>query len=476
MRLLHHSFFLPALVLVLANFTSLAFVEWKSLSRHLTKDHSLTRKSFLTTRIQLGPKSSSAEKQNFRRKNHRRNRTPKNDKGTMSKSKAIMIVYSLRSPYKINNWLKEISQKNQSKTNPFYGWNTRDQIEFIKVLKETKAYEGIMVFLDLGKQNVKVFTTATFAMALSKTHRGLGIQIFDKMEKSGIEATSLSAIALLGSIDGPSAVSEIMKRLEKSGVSMSTEAYNSAIFAIGRTPTGTKLDDKDWQFALNLLQKMRSQRIKPTSKTYHALLQILGRRGKVGIAMSLIQQWKTQNPVSVQGGDHVWASAINVCAQATDYIGAIKLIKDMQEMGCTPKLRHCSALLKALASAGQDELALASLQMMIGETVENGPAEGSENTVFHLPKIEPDLIALNTVMKACAKANNVNAVKLMFQRIKSDEFPLISPDLITYHCILKVCSSSDTAKDILKEVRYITTHVEFCSVFFLFYFETHVLY
>ena len=81
----------------------------------------------------------------------------------------MMTLNSLHSSTEIDLWLREISEKSKvSNDLPFQTWNTRDQVEFVKILQERKAYGGIISFLYLGKQNVKVFTTAAFAMSLSK--------------------------------------------------------------------------------------------------------------------------------------------------------------------------------------------------------------------------------------------------------------------------------------------------------------------
>lgn len=450
-----HRFFLPALLLFWINFYSFAFLEWKYVTRAPLRNLDAESKRFLVGRIKSSSSDQQHQTSNCRNNNHRIEKEIES-KASMSKSKAMMTLNSLHSSNEIDLWLRKISEKSKvSNDLPFQNWNTRDQVEFVKILQERKAYEGIISFLYLGKQNVKVFTTAAFAMSLSKSHRRKANDILDIMLNRGIKPTSLTVIAILGGVDGPSAVFEVMKRMESSGVQMNDEAYNSAIFAVGRTPTGSRPDDKDWQMGLSLLQKMKAQRIKPTSKTYFALLQVLGRTGKVSIAMSLIQQWKSQNTDLTQNSDQVWASAINVCAQAADHHGAIKLVKDMQEMGCVPKLRHCSALLKAFSRAGEDKLALVSLQMMLGEKTED-----KNGAIFSLPKVEPDLIALNTVIKACSKANNIDGVTSIFDRIKAGEFvdpksnKIICPDHITYHCVLGVCSSPKVAKNIVKEMRF----------------------
>jgi pentatricopeptide repeat protein len=127
----------------------------------------------------------------------------------------------------------------------------------------------------------------------------------------------------------------------------------------------------------------------------------------------------------------------------------------MQAAGYAPTLRHCSALLKAFARAGRDDLALATLQMMLGDR-DFGELEKLN---FSLPCTSPDLIALNTVIKSCAKGNNLDGVMSIFERMQAGEFQdpesslVISPDQITFHSMLQACRDPKTARDIVKEVR-----------------------
>ena len=91
--------------------------------------------------------------------------------------------------------------------------------------------------------------------------------------------------------------------------------------------------------------------------------------------------------------------------------------------------------------------------------------EDSIDPPFHLPQIPPDLIALNTVIAACAKAKNYEAAKSIYDRMKSGEFrdphnnnnhhKLIFPDLITHHHLLVSCHNPTDAVQIVKEVRFI---------------------
>lgn len=448
---------MPALLLTLANFCSFALVEWEFFSRRHISGNGSTRAKPLFQKRDDSPGEQYARRPKPKlpgsgSSNPNENRASPS-KETMSKIKAIKTFERLQTPKKINMWLRDMRPKNHPSTGPFNGWSIRDQVSFVKLLQQRNAFDAIMSFLDLGKPDVKVYTTATFAVALSGHHRKKALAILKKMDGRNVEPTALTIIALLGALDGPSSVSKMMNEMEDRGVAMNTEVFNSAIYAIRRFPRSSNPDDMDWQVALNLFQKMRSKRIQPSSKTYHALLQVLSRTGKASLAMSLLQQWKSTTS-TLATDDHVWGAAINVCAQAADYDKAIHLVMEMQEAGCTPTLRHCSALLKAFSRAGRDDFALATLQMMLGDTDCGDLAK----TNLSLPFTSPDLIALNTVIKACSEARNLDGVMSIFERMQAGEFRdpetcrVISPDRITFHSMLQACRDPTTAREIVKEV------------------------
>lgn len=365
----------------------------------------------------------------------------------------IQDVRRIKHESNINDWMQ---QAVRTVDRPFCKWSVKSQIDFVKVLQDFQAYESIMLFLcHLGKPSVKVCTTAMFSMALSVGHRHLAAEILDLMDEQEVQPTTLTFIALLGSIDGAKATSQIMKRIENyKDVQLSAEVYNSAIFACKRkaAPNDTS---NDWQTALNLLQTMRRKRIQPTVKTYHATLQVLAGTGQVQMAKSIMQQ--LLSTPNIKPDDRVWAAAMNVCADALDYKGAIDFINQMQATGHRPNLMHASILLKAFALSGQDDMSLCALEMMT--RLDNNTTNGDNALAFYLPRISPDLIALNTIISACAKAGNIQGALAVVDRMKDGEFQdpitgkIISPDRISYHNILSSCKNPETAMLVVKEVR-----------------------
>jgi pentatricopeptide repeat protein len=404
-------------------------------------------------------------------------------------TEACSIVRNINSAKQINAWMEGlVNEKLNYKTSNIPGqvvlvldgWTTGDQNDFVRLLKDCKAFDAMLSFIThFASQDVYVYTTGIFAMGMSVHHRHLAMVLLNQMEQRGIQPTAVTCTAVLGSIDGPDAVLKVMNRFKaysKAGVEWNVDMFDSAIYACGREKRQPKrgrdhrqknnnninprLRDRSWQTAMRLFHQMRQYRLAPTTNTYVALLRALAPTGQVKIALSLLDG--LQHTPNLKLDDRVWGAAINICAQASDYKASIRVIQQMQQLGVRPSLRHCTALLKALTRSGQDHLALIVLEMMLGN-VEHSSITFASSTKgdrfsLSLPPTAPDLIALNTVLSACSKAGNFKGTKDLFDRIKEGAFidpqsgHSIAPDRISYHCVLAACRDPNVARDIVKEV------------------------
>jgi pentatricopeptide repeat protein len=398
-------------------------------------------------------------------------RHPASSQNQLTKDQIWSSVEQSASGKEINSWMQKLASNTLTKneSSPFQSWSMKDQNELIRLLKERGAYQGIVVFMEhFGEQNVYLYTTSIFALALSPSHRKEAESILDLMDDRRIQPTSLTFVALIGSVDGPAATTEMMKRIDKyKKVKLNSEVFHSAIYACCRIPAGATSPERDWQTAISFFQQMRRKRIAPTTKTYAALMQVLSRTGQIKITLSLLRE--LQATPGLQADDRVWGAAINVCAQVGDYQEAIALINEMNRSGFRANLRHCSTFLKALAKSGQEKLALQALEMMLGRNDTAIMSDKEERLGFYLPPTPLDLVAVNTVMAACSKAGNFNSTKLLFERLKAGDFrdaatdKPISPDRISYHTVLSSCKSPKLARELVKEVRAdITTCVDTC--------------
>eukprot|EP00532_Pseudo-nitzschia_australis_P005643 CAMPEP_0168175196 /NCGR_PEP_ID=MMETSP0139_2-20121125/6976_1 /TAXON_ID=44445 /ORGANISM="Pseudo-nitzschia australis, Strain 10249 10 AB" /LENGTH=1193 /DNA_ID=CAMNT_0008093533 /DNA_START=314 /DNA_END=3892 /DNA_ORIENTATION=+ len=359
---------------------------------------------------------------------------------------------------------------------------------------------------------VKVYTTALFAISSSNDlnqqdrnrpmdTKALVLEILDRMHRNRVPATTLTYVAIFKNLQGrPADVAQMIGFLEKRERNLpdtggtrnnrtlwDAEVYNAAIYAcrrqihrfrrtsrtIGdenvRTNTVSNPDsNKGWQTAVSLMQQMQRKGISPTSKTFLAVLEVLSQQhGKVPVMKSIIQQWKNSKAAGACDNDEedrIWATALNACAVVGDYCQALKFIEEMMSGTCTPNLRHCTALLKAIAggkSCSQNQLAMTALDAMMGnETAVLEVQDGNSNKQYRvlLPRTDLDLVALNTILSIVVKAGSFGDAQVLLNRIKRGEFSddsgnILSPDRITYHNLLAGSSDPETAKRIVKEMR-----------------------
>ncbi|KAG7362725.1 PPR: pentatricopeptide repeat domain containing protein [Nitzschia inconspicua] len=379
----------------------------------------------------------------------------------------------------LSNYLNESSQ--------WVSWAVRDQIEFIKYLGTRRASQSILPFVDALASHgrcrslalVKMYTSALFAISHCtppyEDATDIAWGIMDRMIEKEIKPTSLTLVGLLRNIrGGPATVSDALQKVEAKfpSVAWDADVYHAAIHACRHRQLqkgGVDFDsidnyknDKSWQMALHLMQNMqRKHRIQPTSSTYLAVLQVMADSGKIPMIRSVIRQWRNSKAGADEhtSDDRIWATAMIACARIGDFRQATEFLQEME----SPNLRHCTSLLLAFANAGEDQLAVEALNLMIGSKEGSMQVPGCTKPLS-LPLIDPDLVALNTVISASAKGGNYSAARDLFDRIRNGQFPCpgqkdsmstesLSPDRISYHNLLVSCCNPMDAKEIVKDMR-----------------------
>ena len=373
---------------------------------------------------------------------------------TKAFQEARRLLIDTRTLHEIADWMKHIVQQNV----PFE-LDPKEGPEFIKELAKRNAFDTVLIFLrQLSDRSVFVYTSAISVLANSKTMRHEAMELLDEMNDNGVQPNTYTFTALFNSVDGAQASTKLLERIRKDypQVMIRVEVYNAAIHACSRG------DRQDWNTALNFFFQMKSHGIKPNQPTFASLLHTCARAGQLLVALSLLQEIKLTMVPNVK----VWGAALNACAQAGNYKEATNILHDMQEMGISPTTWHLSALLTALARAGQLELAL---QMLGG--MEDGnpivfPVAGGNKKLI-LPPVPLDLVAINTVLFACAKVENSQAAKDLLEKLKSGYYTTwdsnnnkvpILPDEISYNAVLSACRDPSEAKAIVKEMRMSRRH------------------
>lgn len=359
------------------------------------------------------------------------------------------------------------AQSGSNNTHPIdASWSSKDETDFIRYLRDRGAYQALEQYASvLARKNVYVYTAAISSLAGSKNRkiRKRAMLLLNKMDEAGVVPSSFTFAALFQSVDGPEEARKLMAMLQAYAgkTTWSTAAFNQAIMACSRRELYQKRPtNKSWQVALEFLHSLRAEGLSPDWKTYTALLYVCAQTGQLRIALSLAREIES-NP-DIAGNSRVWGALLNVCAQAGDYKQANEVLIKMQEGGHNINLADCSAFLKALSRNGLVKLSFEVLDQITGS---NLACKVSRNhgaftlQLAKLPRISPDLVALNTVVASCAKAKDFDSARKLLDCMNNGEFcdgktrAPIYPDEISYSLLLSSCREPLAAREIVKEMQ-----------------------
>jgi pentatricopeptide repeat protein len=339
------------------------------------------------------------------------------------------------------------------------------------------------------------YTASIGALTKSPKYRGKALGLLDKMDRLDIVPNAYTFTALFTGIHGRQNTLKLMERASSYGtnVEWNIHFYNAAIHACSRQHPDSSKDERHdhqgWQTALTLFRQMQQQEVEPNDQTYTWLLHACAKSGQVRVALSLLEELRASG---TRPSEAVWGAALRACAMAGNYMEAMNLIQTMQsdQGGVPPSTLHYNTLLSALSKTGQDTLAHDILQSMQTSTtpsknisVQQHVSGSNEETSVEISSIHegarPDIISLNTVLGAFAKAGNYDGARKLISRMEEGEFwqdvqhqnegfqypranrrVAIQPDVISYNTLLSACSDPMEAVKIVQEVRYPTDTVE----------------
>jgi pentatricopeptide repeat protein len=193
-----------------------------------------------------------------------------------------------------------------------------------------------------------------------------------------------------------------------------------------------------------MLRELRRKGVEPDERSYAHVLHACAQSGQVRIALTLLEELSS---TTVLQSPQIYGAALNACAKGQSVKDALVVLKGMQERSIPINTVHVGALLSALANSGEEGLALEILH-----NFENGTSAKLDEELVLQP-ITLDLVAINTILAACAKADNFDKAKEILQQLKSGHFEGLTPDVISYNTVLSACSDAIEAKLLVKEMR-----------------------
>jgi pentatricopeptide repeat protein len=339
----------------------------------------------------------------------------------------------------------------------------REKVDLIHDLATRGRYETCLEF---SKQHPQHTTEAVIISALSKKappefRRKVLHALVIENDPRNMTLSSRTCVAIFRCVQGvggggASAAHLLLKRLQNSNSIVTVDVWNAAIYA----------SSDCWQTALSMLREMRKQGVDPDERSYAHVMHACAQSGQVRIALSLLEELSSSSSSSTTTSTRnpqIYGAALNACAKANSVKDALVVLKHMQDRSIPINTVHIGALLSALANCGDDQSALTILRNFQNGTsatlvLEHDDDNYEEQLSVCLQPVTLDLVAINTILAACSKADNFQKANEILQQLKSGECHfgeglLLAPDVISYNTVLSACSNALEAKQLVKEMR-----------------------
>lgn len=353
------------------------------------------------------------------------------------------FLLSLDSPQEVNRWMHDfVSGRNVTQSIDFSSLTTLEQSDFIRRLRDLGAFEAIITFTNssLPASNIFVYTDAIICLAASSEYRREAIQILDLMVERGITPSPFTITALFQAATGAEQASKLLKRLTESypSIKWTRPVFDAAINACARGKRPS------WTVASRFVKEMLSRGLQPSNDIYHALFQICLSNGNISRAKELTQQILIENPQLMS--PRLWAMALHTCTIAGNATEALSFLRIMQDNGTTPNAIHCTSFLQALSYNHEGDRACRFLYHMAGI---------EDHSEFHGLRVDkPDMVAIQTVLKACASAENYALAKRILDDLKAGRFgDTLQLNEVCYNIALAACTEPSQAIALVREMR-----------------------
>lgn len=327
--------------------------------------------------------------------------------------------------------------------------STREQVHLIQELERSNGHD--IIFRLVQKHDTlqqQVLEAAIVALSSAPSHQS---QILDILKQDKIQSLSSSTCAsLFDNISSDVEAAVLMDELQH--YNNSVQVWNAALRACRRQGDAQGDDHDNWQVALSMLRDMKRSGVTPNERSYGEVLNACAQVGQVRIALSLLKELQHQSQSTKSKlSPQIWGAALHACAKAGTLHDAISILQYMTSQNIPINTVHISAFLSTCAKVGRDDIARQLLESFRREDPFHSP---EYNLV--IPSTSVDLVVMNTVLLACAKAGNYGAAKSILQEIKQGAFDRVEhPDVISYNTVLSACHDPTEAKAIVKEVRHI---------------------
>jgi pentatricopeptide repeat domain-containing protein 1 len=365
----------------------------------------------------------------------------------------------------IDSWMQSLINNSSFQSIFNDGWNVKSTTEFIRCLGNQGAYQSILLFVlhVVDKPSVIVYTTAISCLAMSRHgdySKRAALKVLDVMDERQTCPSSYTLVALFQAMSGPEEALALQDRLDDNypSTEWTIPVYDAALYACSRTTTPNSLssisiipptEPAAWPAASHFIQCMRDQDLRPTARTYLAILQVCTSIKDVPKALIV---WEELGQAPIVLTELLWGAVLQTCAVAGDHQTALDLLRALQRSPCNTNVFHCTAYLKALSVARCDRQAIEFLHHMAGNA-------SAHYKLVDLCVPKPDKIAIQTVLNACVATGNYAGARAVLSELRQGRLgEHVQVSTQDYNLVLATCQDPNEAKELLREMRLSRRH------------------
>jgi pentatricopeptide repeat domain-containing protein 1 len=269
-----------------------------------------------------------------------------------------------------------------------------------------------------------------YTAAMEASDWSNALKLLHEMEANNIPPTEVSysvTIKACGRSGQWERALELLDVMRSKKMKINIFVYNAAIGAIAKAAkqriksvdynTGKSLSEK----VLSLLSKMKSDGIEPDGFSYSSAMSCYGSEGQWEEAVRTIQEMRKGGP-NVQPNKVAYTAAISSCGRSGQVNQAIQLFEQMQEQGHIPDTVAYNALFLTYRMANRTGSVLDLWNEMVGKARGATPARMSHTYIPSSSRVRPDIITVTEYVLFCCCVAIQNPMTIIFGNTKLPYF------------------------------------------------------
>jgi len=257
----------------------------------------------------------------------------------------------------------------------------------------------------------------TYSVAISACGKGgqweRSLELLYQMKERGIHVNTITYNAAIGALANASSKNmrqalkeerskKYLDRVLENGDSTFMGNGLSTIQSYGQFQSD---ENQLWRKALNLIDQMKENGVKPDAITYSSAIKVCGAAGQWEEALKLINIMQKGGP-KTRPNRISYTNAITACGISGEHEHALRLFNDMKNDGVQPDRVSYNALISALKIGNQAEQVYNVWNEMCGRTNTSDRSDDVIATAApDVRKIAPDIITVTDVLSTLERSS-----------------------------------------------------------------------